>query len=77
MQIPLLTQGMPENVFVQILQANTWCPHDQVMKTFTFRITGPLWGDPSVNGGFTPQSTKNMEFDVFASLNKLLIKRRF
>ena len=40
-----------------------------------FRVTGPLWGNPPVTGGFPPPVTRS--FDVFFDLrlNKRLSKR--
>ena len=43
---------------------------------YIFRVTGPLWGEPLVPGGFPSQRASNSCFDVFfdISLNKRLNK---
>ena len=42
-----------------------------------FRVTGPLWGEPLVTGGFTPQGPVTRSFAVFFDLrlDKLLSKQ--
>ena len=42
--------------------------HDDVPKMDFFRVTGPLWGESPVNGGFPSQRPVTRGFDIFFDL---------
>ena len=64
-------------------KSNTdWVVHDDVIKWKLFRVTAPLWGEPTghrwiLTGGFPSQRPVTRNFDVFFDLhlNKLLSKQ--
>ena len=51
--------------------------HDDVIKWKHFRVTGPLWGESTIYGGFPSQRPVTRSFDVFPDLrpNKRLSKQ--
>ena len=51
--------------------------HDDVINENIFRVTGPLWGNPPVTGGFPSQRPVTRSFDVYFDLrlNKRLSKQ--
>ena len=42
--------------------------HDDVIEWKHFSVTGPLWGNPPVSGGFPSQRPVTRSFDVFFDL---------
>ena len=57
-----------------------FCAQDDMMtwsKGNKFRVTGPLWGNPTVIGGFSSQRPVTQRFDIFFDLhlNKRLGKQ--
>ena len=63
------------------MRAHCLCSSLHVMMTSSneniFRVTGPLWGEPPVTGGYPSQRPVSWTFDVFFDLclNKRLSKQ--